>query len=415
LVFLLILMPSSRRRPKPSRLRKILPIIVVIIVGGVAAYLFASGTFRKAGKATRVHVDSRKTPGATSTSHSVLEDTIRVRLHQLEVPDSTLSFKFFPAESTLEIRAAVPMGEPLPVILHRLSEAADGTAYHVDDCFCPADRNQCDIRFVSSVPGQRTVVLTISRAPRFLSGAAEMAIVITGITAASDDVRDGLLSLPAHLTFALPPAAASVAQAKRVAAEQKEVLLLLPMESSKKAHDEFKKFRLMIHYPEDQLRSLMRGSMALVPRFAGFSNLGGSRALEDSRVMTIVFSEMKRGHIYFLEQACAHKSTAAALSEKFEMPYAAVNGTIDTAEGPSLKETVRAVKESGGRSGAELRTRELLIRYALDARKRGKLIITAQASSELMQALNHELPSFERSGIKLTFVSQLLDTAGESR
>jgi len=97
------------------------------------------------------------------------------------------------------------------------------------------------------------------------------------------------------------------------------------------------------------------------------------------------------------------------------MPYAAVNGTIDTAEGPSLKETVRAVKESGGRSGAELRTRELLIRYALDARKRGKLIITAQASSELMQALNHELPSFERSGIKLTFVSQLLDTAGESR
>ncbi len=394
------------------RLRKILPVIAVLIIGSVAAYLVASGNYRKAGNALIERIEFRKARASTNPARSLLENTLRDRLHQLEVPDSAVSFKFFPADSILEIRTAVPVGEPMPVVLYRLSGAVAGTAYHVDDCFCPADENRYDIRFVSSVAGQPTVKLTITRAPRFLSSAAKMAIVITDIATATDEIRDGLLSLPAPLTIALSPTPFATEQAKRMAGGQKEVLLLLPMESSKRSPDDFRKLRLMIHYSDAKLCSLMHGSMTMVPRFAGFSNLGGSRALEDSRVMSIVLSEMKKRHVYFLEQAPTHKSVGASLAESLAMPYATVEGNIDTTGRLVARDAARTVSGTKVRGPRISPAQEKLIRYALDARKRGKIIIAARASGELLQALRRELPSFEHSGIKLSFVSQLFDTTG---
>jgi polysaccharide deacetylase 2 family uncharacterized protein YibQ len=159
----------------------------------------------------------------------------------------------------------------------------------------------------------------------------------------------------------------------------------------------------------------MHGSMTMVPRFAGFSNLGGSRALEDSRVMTIVFSEMNKQHAYFLEQAATHKSVAATLAEKLAMPYAAIDAIIDSADDPICRGAARTLSTTKVRSTQISAAQELLIRYALDARKRGKIIIAAQASGALLRALRRELPSFEHSGIKLSFVSRLFDTTGEPR
>ncbi len=397
------------------RLRKILSVIAVLVIGGVAVYFFTSGNYRKAGHAIIERIESRKAHATTGSARSLLENTLRDRFHQLEVPDSAVSFKFFPADSILEIRAAVPMGEPVPVVVSRLSGAVAGTAYHVDDCFCPADGNQCNIRFVSSVPGQPAVKLTVTHAPRFLSSAAKMAIVITDIAAATDEIREGLLSLPVPLTIALSPTPFATEQAKRIAGDQKEVLLLLPMESSKRSPDDFRKFRLMIHYSDAKLCSLMHGSMTMVPRFAGFSNLGGSRALEDSRVMTIVLSEMKKRHAYFLEQPLTHKSVAASLAENLSMPYAAVEGSIDTTGRLVALNAARIVSGTKVRGMRISPAQEKLIHYALDARKRGKIIIAARASGELLQAIRRELPSLEHSGIKLSFVSQLFDTTGELR
>jgi len=408
-------MSLSRRRPTCVRLRKLLPIIAVLIIGGVVAYFFPSGYYRKAGNALLMRLESKKTRAATGSARSLLENTIRDHLHQIEVPDSTVDYRFFPADSVLEIHAAIPMGKPMAVVVHGFSGAAAGTPYHVDDCFCPTDEHQCTIRFVSSVPGQTAVVLTITHASRFLSSAAKMAIVITGITAVAGDIRDGLLSLHAPLTIALLPAPASTVQAKRIAAEHKEVLLLLPMESSTQMRDDFRNLRLMIHYPDAKLRSLMHCSMTMVPRFAGFSNLGGSRALEDSRVMTIVFSEMNKQHAYFLERAATHNSVAATLAEQLAMPYAAIDGIIDSADDSICRGAARTLSTTKIRSTQVSAARELLIRYALDARKRGKIIIAAQASGALLRALRRELPSFEHSGIKLSFVSRLFDTTGEPR
>jgi polysaccharide deacetylase 2 family uncharacterized protein YibQ len=389
-------MPPSRRRPTTSRHRRFIPILLLFVIGIVVAFFFASGNYRKAGKALAGRVHPQKKSSATENAAAILEDTIRSRLHRLEVPDSLVARTFFSSEKLFKIRAAIPRGEPMATVLAGLSGDISGTAYRVDDCACEPDERRCDIRFVSSIPGGPMVILTVTRAPQFLSSAAEMAIVITDIGSVSDDIGGDLLALPAPLTIALTPTPAAKARAKRIAGEaNKEVLLLLPMEPVKRSHDDLHKLSLMLHYPDDKLRSLIHGSMVMVPRFAGFGNFGGSRTLEDSRVMTIVLSEMKKRHAYFLERAATRKSVAAALCESLAMPCATVQGVID--------------------SGDEAAERAQIVHYALEARKRGKIIVAAKASDELLGALRDEIPLFEHNGIKLEPVSRLLDTTGESR
>ena len=94
------------------------------------------------------------------------------------------------------------------------------------------------------------------------------------------------------------------------------------------------------------------------------------------------------------------------------MPYATVEGNIDTTGRLVARDAARTVSGTKVRGPRISPAQEKLIRYALDARKRGKIIIAARASGELLQALRRELPSFEHSGIKLSFVSQLFDTTG---
>ncbi len=410
-------MPPSRRRQKKSRPRRLIPILLAVVMGVVAAFLFTSGNYRKAGRSLHRLV-AAKQPAHAISADSFLEDTIRVRLHRLEVPDSAVYCKYYPSDSLFEIHAAIPQGEPMAVVLYRLSAPVVGSNYHVDDCFCQTGGQRCEVLFVSSVPGLPTVELTVNRAPRFASTAAEMAIVITDIGSAADAIDRELFALPASVTFALAPTLAAKLQVKQIAgSEKKEVMLLLPLEPSNRAHDDFKKQRLMIHYPEEKLRSLIHGSMGMVPGFAGFSNLGGTRALEDSRVMSIVFSEMKKRHAYFLEQAVTHKSVAASLADSFALPYATVQGLIDSIGDPGIRISNRTLSRHAAHPGNvhSPAIQEQLVHYALEARKRGKIIIVARASNELLEALRHEIPLFEHNGIKLALVSQLFDTTSETR
>ncbi len=410
-------MPPSRRRQKKSRPRRLIPIIIAVVTCIAVAFFFTSGNYRRVVRSLHRLAVPKRTAHAISAD-SFLEDTIRVRLHRLDVPDSAVFCKYYPSDSLFEIHAAIPQGEPMAVVLYRLSAPVAGSAYHVDDCFCQAGGQRCEVVFVSSVPGLPTIELTVNRAPRFASSAAEMALVITDIGPADDEIDSELFSLPAPLTIALAPTAAAKLQVKQIAGGgKKEVVLLLPLEPSIKSHDEFRKLRIMIHYPDDKLRSLMHGSMAMVPGFAGFSNFGGTRALEDSRVMSIVFAEMKKRHVYFLEQGITHKSVAASLSDSFALPYATVQGVIDSGGAPRIRVPNRAQSRHAVHAPAVHApgVQEQLVHYALEARKRGKIIVSAKASDDLLQALRHEIPLFEHSGIKLALVSQLFDTTSEMR
>jgi polysaccharide deacetylase 2 family uncharacterized protein YibQ len=60
------------------------------------------------------------------------------------------------------------------------------------------------------------------------------------------------------------------------------------------------------------------------------------------------------------------------------------------------------------------RIQELIRRCAVDALKRGHLIVGSKATPAFMRALKSELPFLRQHGITLSYVSEIAAPAGEN-
>jgi polysaccharide deacetylase 2 family uncharacterized protein YibQ len=152
---------------------------------------------------------------------------------------------------------------------------------------------------------------------------------------------------------------------------------------------------VMIHFPEEKLRAVIADAVEAIPDFAGFCNGGGARVLEDSRVMRILFSEIKKRHGYFLEDPVAKKTIAANFARKLSIPFGTIDITVDT-----MMKTNQI--------------QDLLRRCAIEAQKRGQIIISSKATDAFIRALKNQMPMLGQNGIQLSYVSEILGHRSEA-
>jgi polysaccharide deacetylase 2 family uncharacterized protein YibQ len=369
----------STHRQSLSAVRKLIPESVYDLVREYR------GT-RVPGK-TRVNARVKKRPG-----RSPLENNILDRLASLEVPDSAVSFRKLPNDAAVEIRAAVPRGKPLEWIIWHLSSAASGTSYRVEDCSCSADDRGFSIMYASSAPQERAVHLSVSWSSRYFSASAKIAFLIKDFGFAADQKTIEYLSFPEPLTVALLPSRKLSSWTAQISNEyKKEIIILQPMEPClvPRAPDGRKPQCVMLHFPETRVRSIIADAAEAVPNFSGFINFGGTRALEDSRLTGILFSEIKKRHGYFIEDRATRKSVAAAAAEKISLPFGTIGCSIDSTLTIS-------------------RIEELLSRCAMEAQKRGHIIVCCRATTAFIRALKKQLPLLRQNGIRLSYVSEVV-------
>jgi polysaccharide deacetylase 2 family uncharacterized protein YibQ len=387
------------------RIRFLILLTATVLCAGGATYFFSSGVHRRyasdiskliperACRFLRRHgfvfkpgkMHAKKRPG-----RSLIENNLLDRLALLEVADSSVSFRSLPHDSAVEIRAAVPKGKPAEWVIWHLSSAVSGTAYHVEDCVCPPDGRGCTMLFTSSAPRQPAITLTLSWSPRYFSTTAKMAILIRDFGFAADRTTIDYLSFPEPLTVALLPSRKLAAWTAQISKEyQKEIVVLLPMEPAPRMQESRRSSCIMIHYPEERLRAIIAEAAGSVPHAAGFSNSGGARALEDSRVTGVLFGEIKKRHGYFIETNVTRKSVAEAVARRLSLPFATVACAADSVLQVS-------------------RIQDLIGRCALEAQKRGSIIITSKATPAFIRALKNELPLLRRNGVRLSYVSEIL-------
>ena len=146
----------------------------------------------------------------------------------------------------------------------------------------------------------------------------------------------------------------------------------------------------MIHYTEDKIKSIINQAIKTIPNFAGFANLKGNLALEDSRVMHIVLHEIKRYHGYFVDTYGGKNSVVSEIARKISIPFG---------------ETTTEIEEKKEVSSIE----ELLKHYAVVAQKRSKVLITAKACRPFIQALKKVIPVYKQNGIRLVYVSEVVE------
>ncbi len=311
------------------------------------------------------------------------------KFKEMELYDSEYASHFYKEDSTLEIKASIPRGKPMEWIIWELTSTAHSSRYKVQDCFCSAS-NSCVITFTSNYRQDPKIVLKLNNSGRYFSNTAKMAILIEDFGFEANQTTIEFLSFPDPLTVSLVPAQRLSTWTAVIADEyKKEVVILLPMEPIPPQFDKYRQSAVMIHYPEERIRAQISQAMTALPNFSGICNFFGTRAMEDSRVMEIVLSEVKKRGAYFIYSDITRKAIVPSLARRMEVSSYPVQGAIDTDDSP---ETIK----------------EKLRKYSIAVQKTGRMIIRGPASPAFIQVLKEQREDLRQNGISLVYVSQII-------
>lgn len=178
---------------------------------------------------------------------------------------------------------------------------------------------------------------------------------------------------------------------RRIAQEAKnmgfEVILHLPMEPAERYRME--KNTITATMREQEILNILRHDLSGIAVARGVSNHMGSRATRDSRVMAIVFGELKKQGLFFLDSFVSGSSVSSELAQKMHVAFARRDVFLDNEKDPEY-------------------ILSQISKLKLLARRHGQAIGIAHDRAASMRVLKDALPSLAKEGYQLVFVSDLL-------
>jgi len=325
-----------------------------------------------------------------------IENILLDRFEKLETPRSNVSIDHSLEDSTIVMEAAIARGKPIEWVVGFICEPVAQAGYRVVDCTCPEGPTRCTIRLEGSRATQPKIEIRITHSTKFISTAARIAIVIADFGFAANETTMDLLSFPEPLTVSLVSRKKLATQTAQIANEyRKEIVILLPMEPLASGYRQYASEAILLHYPEEKVRSIIDDAVESVPFFAGFSNLCGSLLLDDSRIMKTVLTEVGKKHGYFLIDPVSHKSVAASLCRTLEVPYRTADIVLDSAGSCSalIGDTLRHA--------------------AMAALKTGSAVVQMRPTPQVVSALKEATPWLQRSGVRFVYLSEIVHNSKE--
>jgi polysaccharide deacetylase 2 family uncharacterized protein YibQ len=292
-------------------------------------------------------------------------------------------------DTLFSLSARVPKGHPFEWLVWDMARAASRSSYRTADCVIDEKKQRCMVSFLPSDSGASRIRLVLSRSERFSSGASKMAIIGEIVEDSAFQTIVAYLSLPEKVSVSVLPGKKQSTLTTQLANQyHKEVLIRLPLEPATKIPSGFPSPVIMVHYSKENIRSIMAEATASVPHSVGFVNIWGSRALEDSRIMNIILSEIRDRKEFFVEMRTTKNSLAPAMAETLGVPYEEITGAVS--------EKTKAEMEKQLKS------------FCLTAQLTGSAIITAPVTPALIAALKATLPWLRQNGVLLVPVSDLV-------
>ena len=170
----------------------------------------------------------------------------------------------------------------------------------------------------------------------------------------------------------------------------KELLVHLPMEPLEYPERNPGEGALFVQAPEDTLRQRTGRALSAVPGAAGVNNHMGSRAMQDEELLRIVMAEVKKRSLFFLDSKTVAGRTPMRIARSMGVPFAESDLFWDTGY-----DTIEEILEK-------------LDRLAEIARQRGYAIGIGHPRPVTLDALRAKLPDFEKQGIRLVTISDLI-------
>jgi len=128
-----------------------------------------------------------------------------------------------------------------------------------------------------------------------------LAIVIGGFGHGADGSRD-FMYLDVPITAAVMPGAPyTEADARRLTANGKEVMIYMPMEARNMRGVNLPEINIMDSHTKAEARAALLKSIDQIRGAHGIMNHLGSRVMENEELLTTILSTAKEGNLYFVD------------------------------------------------------------------------------------------------------------------
>lgn len=167
----------------------------------------------------------------------------------------------------------------------------------------------------------------------------------------------------------------------------RQIIIHLPMEP-------YEKFRLeqntiMTSMDESTIKEILGKDLQNIPHAAGVSNHMGSKATEDARTIGIIFKELKRRRLYFLDSLVSPKSICWDVAHKMRLGFVKRDVFLDNQEDPSY-------------------IRGQINKLKMRAAFYGEAVGIGHDRKITLEVLKEEMPKLEKGGYRFVFVSELV-------
>ena len=190
------------------------------------------------------------------------------------------------------------------------------------------------------------------------------------------------------VTFAvLPNLRYSTLASQELSRRGFEIILHLPMEP----REEFRleKGTIMTRLDEGQIKNIIGADLKSIAAVKGVSNHMGSRATEDPRVMRIIFQELNKRHLYFLDSVVSGSSVCEELAREARIGFAARDVFLDNEEDPAyIRGQINQLKNK--------------------AKIHGYAVGIGHDRKNTLEILKEVMPQLAKEGYRFVFLSEVV-------
>lgn len=168
-----------------------------------------------------------------------------------------------------------------------------------------------------------------------------------------------------------------------------EVILHMPMEPEPKAAS-LEENTILVDMNDEVIRDIVSRALLSVTGAKGASNHMGSKATRDARVLRIVFEELKKKKMFFLDSLTTNESVCLEVAENAGIPCIERDVFIDNE--PDDSAIMRQVKKAGK-----------------IARLYGKAVAVGHDREATIRILRKAVPAMAEEGIRFVKLSETVE------
>jgi len=373
--------------------KHIVKIIIVLLIlgaiGGIGFYISDNDFKPILPHGTKLSEDDNTHNTSKTVFTKDFEENIHLVLKQLEVKNKNIHIHYDKKNSIKKYSVGIPRGLPFELIVYNISQCTNPTPYAIKDSFLNTNKKECVLTFTSKKDLHPVIMMTLTESDYYYSDAARIAFVIENFIFNADSASSNILSFDKPLTIGLNPNDPRSSWTSSMVEEyKKEIIIQLPMEPVIRPRGFDPDNTIMIHHDEKRIRQFITSISKSLSAAVGYTNMMGSRACTDSRVMNIICDEIGKQQAYFLESNQGSASVAQKYARINNIKYAKIESEIDTRKQDELEKHLKHL--------------------CFVALRTGSIIVSADNSAVFIPALSNVLEYLHSHGIRLVYVSNLV-------